>query len=932
MSDKYPGGLVTAAAPAGYSVFFDGSGDFLSRAFTSTTDGMYLQGTTYTLEAWVFMTSTSGIQYVYSCSASNTGAFGAVSLLINSGVPVFECRPTTGGTNVFVTGGTVAANTWTHIAGVVNAGTARLYVNGVSVGTPTSFSAASFTPVGAAIGRLPNGFGTGITDFTGYISNLRITQSTAVYTAAFTPPTQLFNVTNTSLLTCNSPAIVDQSSNNFAITANGNAAVSTFTPFPSSYYFYNAPTDGNTRNMVPANIAGFNPAYGAAAPGVWTLDQAQYFTANRLWPIYDPYFNLTTLMLPGNQPSGVTDINNNVFKDSSTNNFPITRNGNTTQGTFSPFSQTGWSNFFRTANSDCLTFPSVALGTGDFTFECWFYATESTYQNFTYLVAVAVSGGSYINIGFDGTANRVFFGGSIPGTNVNGTYVANQWTHVAGVRSGNTFTLYVNGTSQGTPVTSANSVPTAQALVGGLNWTSGYAFNGYISNARIVVGRAVYTSNFIPSTVPLGATSGGQNPPTGTQTALLTCQDNRFKDNSNNNSTATISGTPSVQAFSPFSPTIPYSAATVGGSGFFDGTGDYLSIANNAAFNFLTGDFTVEFWFYALAPAADSRFISNAPFNNAGIDISWESGSNRISWYINGTSYNIPLPARYAWNHVAFTRSGTTLRTYINGAIANTYTGVSTSITVANQLVIGGLFSGSNVTNAYISDVRLLKGTALYAGSTYTVPTAPLTAITNTSLLTNFTNAGIIDATSDNVLETVGNAQISTAQSRFGGSSISFNGTNSYLQLPSNQTFSMGSSDWTVEMWLYPNNVSNLQGLLSFGSNSWRLFLSASGLWYLSGSSSVIQTSQSIISTGQWYHIAICRSGLATGNIKMFLNGSQVGAAGSDNTNYAAATAFIGSEGAGSYLNGFIDDLRVTRGFARYTANFVPPTSALQLQ
>ena len=57
----------------------------------------------------------------------------------------------------------------------------------------------------------------------------------------------------------------------------------------------------------------------------------------------DPYFEYTTLLLSGN---GTNGAQNNTFLDGSTNNFTITRNGNATQGTFSPFSQTGWGNYF----------------------------------------------------------------------------------------------------------------------------------------------------------------------------------------------------------------------------------------------------------------------------------------------------------------------------------------------------------------------------------------------------------------------------------------------------------------------------------------------------------------------------------------------------------------------------------------------------------
>jgi len=96
---------------------------------------------------------------------------------------------------------------------------------------------------------------------------------------------------------------------------------------------------------TPTGANAFNPALGAAAPGVWTLDQALHYTQNRLWPIYDPYFNQTTLLLHGN---GTNGAGNKTFLDSSPNNFPITlptlvNPNNTTQGTFTPFSQpAGW--------------------------------------------------------------------------------------------------------------------------------------------------------------------------------------------------------------------------------------------------------------------------------------------------------------------------------------------------------------------------------------------------------------------------------------------------------------------------------------------------------------------------------------------------------------------------------------------------------------
>ena len=92
--------------------------------------------------------------------------------------------------------------------------------------------------------------------------------------------------------------------------------------------------------------------------------------------VTDAYFNLVTLLLNTTTTNGAQ---NNTFLDSSSNNFTITRNGNTTQGTFTPFSQTGWSNYFSSTGSDYLTAPAnaaFALGSNSFTIEGWIYPTN----------------------------------------------------------------------------------------------------------------------------------------------------------------------------------------------------------------------------------------------------------------------------------------------------------------------------------------------------------------------------------------------------------------------------------------------------------------------------------------------------------------------------------------------------------------------------
>jgi len=231
--------------------------------------------------------------------------------------------------------------------------------------------------------------------------------------------------------------------------------------------------------------------------------------------------------------------------------------------------------------------------------------------------------------------------------------------------------------------------------------------------------------------------------------------------------------------------------------------------------------------------------------------------------------------------------------------------------------------------------VRVVKGTAVYTAN-FTPPTAPLTAISGTSLLLNFTNAGVLDATAKNDLETVGNAQISTAQSKWGGASIAFDGTGDYL--PSNPStsnlYAFGTGDFTIEFWLRLGSVSGNQSLVDIrptGTNGLYplIYTNTTSLIYYVNSAT--QISGGTLSTGTWYHVAVSRSGTST---KMFLDGTQIGSTYTDSNNYLAGTGapWVGTfrDGTGA-LNGYIDDLRITKGVARYTANFTAPTAAFPL-
>ena len=623
--------------------------------------------------------------------------------------------------------------------------------------------------------------------------------------------------------------------------------------------------------------------------------------------------------------------NNNQFKDSGINNFAITRTGTVTQGTFTPFSQTGWSGYFDGSGNYLYTPSNAAftLGTGDFTVEAWINLT-TTYVRFNTIGGTFYQGSSdaYWFIGINEYGNVEFSGRFTNLIVSSGTVPLNTWTHIAVSRSSGITKVFINGTLSGTSSTVINFSGLNTMLIGSM-YNAGVS-TGYISNIRVVKGVAVYTGTFTPPTAPLTATQAGNGstiqPITGTATSVLTLQDNRFKDNSVNNFTITVSGTPSVQAFSPFAPTTTYSTTLVGGSMYFNGS-SYLSAPSNSAFGVGTGDFTIEAWIYPFSwPAAGNYSaiiqISGTSIwfglNSAGFGLRQGNVGNIISYATN--------PTINAWTHVAVARVGTACTLYYNGVSVATATSSASFATgtafIACDETPGNYFTG------YISNSRLIKGTAVYTGA-FTPPTAPLTAIAGTSLLLNAANAGIIDATGKNDLITVGDARVSTSVTKYGSGAMYFDGTGDWLSInaPTN-LLNFGTGDFTIECWVYLNAVPSGYPPIITNDNGFYINFRGSGTIALTDISTEYATSPSALTAGSWFHVAIVRS---SGSSRIYVNGTG-GTAVACSVNWTATTiTYIGGSPSYPAINGYIDDLRVTK-FARYTANFTPATYAFQDQ
>lgn len=650
------------------------------------------------------------------------------------------------------------------------------------------------------------------------------------------------------------------------------------------------------------------------------------------------FFNLVTLLLNTTSTNGAQ---NNTFLDSSSVGNTVTRNGTPTQGTFTPFSQTGWSNYFGATGTYLTVTSQPLINVNDWTVEFWMYPTQ--FNNNGGIFGASNGGGTqpklylYVtgsNVIIEGYSGGFFTALSTPQPTLN------QWTYVSVSRSsstGNAY-LYYNGVLQG----SAAAVPAITGITGGFSLLSNgegssAGFYGYMSNARVSnVARYTGSSYSVP-TSPSTAIAN---------TTLLTAQSNRFVDNSTNGYAIAVTGTPSVQAFSPFAPTASYSTSTVGGSGYFvRANSDNLTLPLNSL---LVGssDFSLETWAYQFDRSGSMNFFGNQTDRATAGGSSWNiaftnsTGYVESTTWIGGTPYNLTSPTApdlNAWNYIVWCRTGGTMSLFVNGVRVATRSDLGTSSvnngSTNNPPAIGCNGGGaSDLLNGYLSGFKIIIGSGGYdaTASTLTVPTAPPTNTTNTKLLTNFTNAGIYDAAAKNDALTVGNAQVSTTQAKFGTTSMGFDGTGDNLKVK--LTNAIGSGDYTIEGFFYASGTG-IQYLFDIRETSQYIgayIIGSTTTLYVNFGTTLDIVASSSFALNTWNHMAFVRSGSGTNNTSVYLNGSRVYQR-TDTTNYSIVpNLFVACENSGNYyLNGYVDEFRITKGYAVYSgATYTVPTAA----
>lgn len=414
-----------------------------------------------------------------------------------------------------------------------------------------------------------------------------------------------------------------------------------------------------------------------------------------------------------------------------------------------------------------------------------------------------------------------------------------------------------------------------------------------------------------------------------------------IQDTSANNATVTRNGDTVQCGFSPFGSTYP-------GSIYFDGTGDYLTLVDSTNYMWNANqDFTIEAWIYLTAtPSAQGAHIWGRQEYGTNSNYSFQvDSSRRVGIYINNGAptydfKNTTVMNLNQWYHVAVVRSGTGSNNntiYVNGVgqsftLTTDSSGASTGVWTigADQAGDEARFTG------FISNLRYVKGTAVYTGN-FTPPTIPLTAVTNTQLLVKGDNiVGITDTSANGFpMLAYGNANLSTAQKKYGPTSLSLDGTGdgALVRLSQNTTaFNFGTGPFTIEAWVYNTNYNASQGSTIIGAHEFGTAtdfffgLATDGkLRFTAGATSV--TAPSALTQNAWVHVAVVRG--IGGAITLYQNGTSVatGTISSSivNTNYNV-TVGVDNAGDEATFTGYIADIRVSK-VAAYTENFTSPAT-----
>lgn len=640
----------------------------------------------------------------------------------------------------------------------------------------------------------------------------------------------------------------------------------------------------------------------------------------------------------------------------------ITEGGNITSSAFTPYAPGGYSaKFDGSGDSISITHDTtLKVASEDFTFECWWYPTVAqTSKQIAgdFVVTSYPSNCSGWDIILSGGIIYARWGApSYQDVTTSTSPVYNSWNHIVFTRNSNTIALFLNGNRIGSSTSSItfSASTSANFYVGWAGSQSGTTIDpieGYIRDARLVKGTAVYDPDSTTLTVPTEPLTAITN------TSLLCCHLPYFADGSTNDHTITVNGNTANRRFGPYN-FLAYNKTDYGGAVLNDGAGDYMTVPADTTHLTMAGDFTIDFWYFPAAAKTNGFAYGKWNNNSDGWAIfltpNWSSGNlGYVSFYYgnygtneSATSLRSSPITLNAWHYIRIVRSSGVFYMSVNGKVgtrsnygANGLSWSDTRTFNANTVIGITGNTSYNLGLAFMSDFRVIVGTALTTGD-FTPPTAPVSAVTNTKILTCTNKNSVFDGIADQrSIALNGNATVTGSQSNFvNESSVYFDGSGDYVSVTDGRWKTFGSDDFTIEGWFRADALGGTRYILGDGASNGQTSTSSisictygSNLTVYGWIGSLLEiTGSTTLSAETWYHFALTRSG---SNWTLWLNGSSDATYTSSASVNDSSTAFaIGRTGEydGLYFAGYIQDVRVTKGLARYTSTFTPPTSTFK--
>ena len=365
------------------------------------------------------------------------------------------------------------------------------------------------------------------------------------------------------------------------------------------------------------------------------------------------------------------------------------------------------------------------LGTGDFTAECWIYLRgySDAEGGYSERVFDSNTGQLAIYITSDGTG---YVGALVGGTDIRSSIAPDlqSWSHLAISRSGTTFRIFLNGTQILSRENSSSVASSGNFLIGARASGEG-GFRGHISNFRILKGTALYTKNFTPPTRELTVIPN---------TVLLACQSTTNTAQEATGKTITVNGNAVANELTPGLLTDRVKSggsSAITGSVEFTRNGEntsgspYLSITGDSeTYNFGSGDFTVECWIKLSQSGIEVSILGGlGPTNGSFVfsisnDNTLRVGSAIVAWRHISSVVNFET----SWHHVSCSKKSGTMHLFIDGILVkqaadsfeyNLIPSGNTSFAIGARQSNSNAFGPGFYFNGFISNLRILKGTAL---------------------------------------------------------------------------------------------------------------------------------------------------------------------------------------------------------------------------